>query len=163
MALRNIRTIGDEILTKKCKIVKEMTDKNKELVEDLLETMYEADGVGLAASQVGILKRSAVIDVTEDGSNPIVLVNPEILETEGEQTGYEGCLSVPNKSGKVTRPNRVRVKAWDKDFQPYEIEGEELLARALVHEIEHLDGQLYVDKVEGRLYDAEELQGEDSE
>lgn len=163
MALRNIRTIGDEILTKKCKVVKEMTDKNKELVEDLLETMYEADGVGLAASQVGILKRIAVIDVTEDRSNPIVLVNPEILETGGEQTGYEGCLSVPNKSGKVTRPNWVRVKALDKDFKPYEIEGEELLARALVHEIEHLDGQLYVDKVEGRLYDAEELQGEDSE
>lgn len=163
MALRNIRTIGDEILTKKCKAVKEMTEKNKELVEDMLETMYDADGVGLAACQVGILKRIAVIDVTEDGSNPIVLVNPEILETEGEQTGNEGCLSVPDKTGKVTRPYRVRVKAWDKEFNPYEIEGEELLARALVHEIEHLDGQLYVDKVEGRLYDLEELQGDDSE
>lgn len=158
MAIRNIRIIGDEILTKKCKVVKEMTEKNKELVEDMLETMYDADGVGLAAPQVGILKRIAVIDVTEDASQPIVLINPEILETEGEQTGSEGCLSVPDKVGVVTRPNKVRVKAYNENMEPFEIEGEELLARALVHEIEHLDGQLYVDKVEGRLYDVEELQ-----
>lgn len=161
MAIRNIRIMGDEILTKKCKIVKEMTEKNQELIQDMLETMYDADGVGLAAPQVGILKRIAVIDVTEDRSNPIVLINPEIIETEGEQRGSEGCLSVPDKVGIVTRPNRVRVKALNVDMEPYEVEGEELLARALVHEIEHLDGELYVDKIEGRLYDVEEFQGED--
>lgn len=162
MALRNIRTIGDEILTKKSKVVKEMTEKNKELIEDLLETMYEAEGVGLAAPQVGILKRIAVVDITEDASDPIVLINPEIIETEGEQRGSEGCLSVPDKVGIVTRPNRVRVRALDQNMETFEIEGEELLARALVHEIEHLDGELYVDKVEGRLYDADELQEDES-
>lgn len=161
MALRNIRVMGDEILTKRCKEVTEMTERNRELVTDMLETMYDADGVGLAAPQVGILKRIAVVDVTEDGSNPIVLVNPEIVATEGEQTGSEGCLSVPDKVGRVTRPNKVKVKAFNENMEPFEIEGEELLARALVHEIEHLDGHLYVEKVEGRLYDIEELQGED--
>jgi len=160
MAIRNIRTIGDEILTKKCKVVKEMTEKNKELIQDMFDTMYEADGVGLAAPQVGILKRIAVIDITEDRSNPIVLVNPEILETEGEQRGSEGCLSVPDKVGIVTRPNKVRVKAYNADMEPYEITGEELLARALIHEIEHLDGSLYVDKIEGRLYDVDEFESE---
>lgn len=161
MAIRNIRIMGDEILTKKCKVVKEMTEKNQELIQDMLETMYDADGVGLAAPQVGILKRIAVVDVTEDRSNPIVLINPEIVETEGEQRGSEGCLSVPDKVGIVTRPNKVRVRAFNTDMEPYEIEGEELLARALVHEIEHLDGKLYVDKIEGRLYDVEEFQEED--
>ena len=161
MAIRNIRTIGDDILTKKCKVVKEMTEKNKELIQDMFDTMYEAEGVGLAAPQVGILKRIAVIDITEDGSAPIVLVNPEILETEGEQRGSEGCLSVPDKVGNVTRPNKVRVKAFDKDMEPYEIEGEELLARALIHEIEHLDGKLYVDQIEGRLYDIDEFEEEE--
>lgn len=161
MAIRNIRTMGDEILTKKCKVVQEMTEKNQELIQDMLDTMYEADGVGLAAPQVGILKRIAVIDVTEDRSNPIVLINPEILETEGEQRGSEGCLSVPDKVGIVTRPNKVRVRALNRDMEPYEVEGEELLARALVHEIEHLDGKLYVEKIEGRLYDVEEFQEED--
>lgn len=161
MAIRNIRIMGDDILTKKCKVVKEMSEKNKELIGDMLETMYDADGVGLAAPQVGILKRIAVIDVTEDASEPIVLINPEIIETEGEQTGSEGCLSVPDKVGVVTRPNKVRVKAYNENMEPFEIVGEELLARALVHEIEHLDGQLYVDKVEGRLYDVEELQGDE--
>ena len=161
MAIRNIRIMGDDILTKKCKVVKEMTEKNKELIGDMLETMYDAEGVGLAAPQVGILKRIAVIDVTEDASEPIVLINPEVIETEGEQTGSEGCLSVPDKVGVVTRPNKVRVKAYNENMEPFEIVGEELLARALVHEIEHLDGQLYVDKVEGRLYDVEELQGEE--
>lgn len=160
MAIRNIRTIGDEILTKKCKVVKEMTEKNKELIQDMFDTMYEADGVGLAAPQVGILKRIAVIDITEDCSDPIVLINPEILETEGEQRGSEGCLSVPDKVGIVTRPNKVRVKAFNMAMEPYEIVGEELLARALVHEIEHLDGGLYVDKIEGRLYDVDEFEQE---
>lgn len=156
MALRNIRTIGDDILYKTAKEVKEMTDKMKQLVDDLLETMYEAEGVGLAAPQVGILKRIAVIDITEERDSPIVLVNPVITYTEGEQRGNEGCLSVPGKAGVVTRPNIVRVRAFDRDMNEYEIEGEELLARALIHEIEHLDGHLYVEKVEGELKDVEE-------
>ncbi len=156
MALRNIRTIGDDILYKTAKEVKEMTGKTKQLVEDLLETMYEAEGVGLAAPQVGILKRIAVIDITEERDSPIVLVNPVVTYTGGEQRGSEGCLSVPGKAGVVTRPNIVRVRAFDQDMNEYEIEGEELLARALIHEIEHLDGHLYVEKVEGELKDVEE-------
>ena len=152
MAIRNIRMIGDDILTKKCKVVKEMTEKNKELIADMFDTMYDADGVGLAAPQVGILKRIAVIDITEDRSNPIVLINPEIISADGEQRGSEGCLSVPDKVG--------IVKAYNEEMEPFEIEGEELLARALVHEIEHLDGGLYVNKVEGRLYTIEEFEKE---
>ncbi len=158
MALRNIREIGDDILYKKAKEVKEITEKTRELIDDMLETMYEADGVGLAAPQVGILKRIAVIDVTAEQDSPIVLVNPEIIHTEGEQRGSEGCLSVPGKAGIVTRPNVVRVRAIDETMQEFEIEGEELLARALIHEIEHLDGQLYVDKVEGELVDVGEAE-----
>lgn len=160
MAIRNIRVIGDEILNKVCKPVKEMTEKNKELVQDLLDTMYEADGVGLAAPQVGILKRIAVIDVTEDRSHPIVLVNPVIVHTSGEQRGSEGCLSVPEKVGMVIRPNVVHVKAMDINMKPIKIKGEELLARALIHEIEHLDGHLYVEKVDGRLYNVDEFDEE---
>ncbi|MBO6154216.1 MAG: peptide deformylase [Lachnospiraceae bacterium] len=150
MALREIRIQGDEVLTKVCRPVKEMNDRTLELIEDMIETMYDADGVGLAAPQVGVLKRIAVIDV---GEGPIVLVNPEILETSGEQTGQEGCLSLPGKAGDVTRPNYVKVKAYDEEMNEYIIEGEELLARALVHEIEHLDGHMYTEKVEGPLYD----------
>jgi peptide deformylase len=153
MAVRQVRVIGDEILTKVCKPVKEMTDRTRELIEDMFETMYETNGVGLAAPQVGILKRIVVIDV-EDG-NQYVLINPEITLREGEQTGYEGCLSVPGKSGKVTRPMRVRVKALDENMEPFELEGEELLARAICHECDHLDGKLYVDLVEGELIDNE--------
>lgn len=158
MALRNIREIGDEILYKHAKEVKEVTDKTKELIQDMLETMYEADGVGLAAPQVGILKRIAVIDVTPEQNDPIILINPVITHTEGEQRGSEGCLSVPGKAGIVTRPNIVRVKAVDMDMNEFEIEGEELLARALIHETEHLDGELYVDKVEGELVDVADLE-----
>ncbi len=160
MAIRNIRVMGDDILTKKCKPVKEMTEKNRELVQDMLDTMYEANGVGLAAPQVGILKRIAVVDVTEERNQPIVLVNPEIVKEEGEQRGSEGCLSVPDKVGIVVRPNKVKVKAYDINMKPITVKGEELLARALVHEIEHLDGILYVDRIEGRLYDADEWQEE---
>ncbi len=156
MAIRNIRVIGDEILTKKAKEVKEMTDKTRELVQDMLDTMYEADGVGLAAPQVGILKRIAVIDISPEQDSPIILINPVITHTEGEQRASQGCLSVPGKAGIVTRPNIVRAKAYDLDMNEFEIEGEELLARALIHEIEHLDGQLYVDKVEGQLVDVDE-------
>ena len=144
MAIRQIRTIGDEILTKECKPVKEMNERTLELIEDMFETMYENNGVGLAAPQVGVRKRVVVIDV-EDG-NQYVLINPEILETSGEQTGQEGCLSVPNKVGIVTRPNYAKVKAYDENMQEYIIEGTELLARCLCHEIDHLDGVMYVDK-----------------
>ena len=161
MALRNIRMIGDEILEKRCKPVKEMTDKTRELIEDMLETMYDADGVGLAAPQVGILKRIAVVDVTEDRSHPIVLINPEIVKVEGEQRGSEGCLSVPDKVAIVTRPNKVKVKAQDINMKMRTIKGEELLARALIHEIEHLDGHLYVEKAENnRVYTIEEFKEE---
>ena len=150
MALRTIRQMGDEVLTKKCREIKEVTPRIKELIEDMLETMYEANGVGLAAPQVGILKRLVVIDV---GEGPIVLINPVLVETDGSQTGEEGCLSLPGKSGVVTRPNYVKVRAYDEDMQQYEIEGTELLARAFCHEIDHLDGHMYVEKVEGELHD----------
>ena len=148
--------MGDPILEKVCKEVKEVTPRIKELIEDMLETMYDANGVGLAAPQVGVLKRIVVIDVT--GEDPIVLINPRILETSGEQTGGEGCLSLPGKSGTVTRPNYVKVKAYDRDMKPFEIEGTELLARAFCHEIDHLDGHMYVEKVEGELTDVEEVE-----
>ena len=156
MAIRNIRIMGDPILEKVCKEVKEVTPRIKELMEDMLEIMYDANGVGLAAPQVGVLKRIVVIDVT--GEDPIVLINPRILETSGEQTGGEGCLSLPGKSGTVTRPNYVKVKAYDREMKPFEIEGTELLARAFCHEIDHLDGHMYVEKVEGALTDVEEVE-----
>ncbi len=152
MAIRNIREYGDEVLTKKCKEVTEVTPRIRELVEDMLETMYEANGVGLAAPQVGILKRIVVIDTT--GEDPYVLINPRIVESSGEQTGNEGCLSLPGKTGVVTRPNYVKAVALDINMKPIEIEGTELLARAICHELDHLDGHMYVEKVEGELKDA---------
>ena len=151
MALRNIREMGDSVLNKPCKEIKEMTPRLQALIEDMIDTMYEANGVGLAAPQVGVLKRVVVIDVT--GEDLFVMINPEIIETDGEQTGHEGCLSVPGKSGIVTRPNYVKARALDMDMQPYEIEAEELFARAICHELDHLDGHLYVEKVEGALMD----------
>ena len=150
MATRKIRELGDEVLTKQCKEVTKMTLRTKILIQDMLDTMYEALGVGLAAPQVGVLKRIVVIDV---GEGPIVLINPEILETSGEQTGEEGCLSVPGKSGQVTRPDYVKVKALNEDMEEVELEGTGLLARAFCHEIDHLDGKMYVDLVEGELHD----------
>ena len=150
MATRKIREIGDEVLTKPCKEVTKITLRTKVLINDMLDTMYEALGVGLAAPQVGVLKRIVVIDV---GEGPIVLINPEIIETSGEQSGEEGCLSVPGKSGMVTRPNYVKVRALNEDMEKIELEGEGLLARAFCHEIDHLDGKMYVDLVEGELHD----------
>lgn len=149
MAIRNIREMGDPILNKSCKAVTEVTPRVRELIEDMLDTMYEANGVGLAAPQVGILKRIVVIDVT--GEDPYILINPKILEVSGEQTGQEGCLSVPGKTGTVTRPNYVKAEAYDVNMNLFQIEGEELLARAICHELDHLDGHLYVEKVEGEL------------
>lgn len=145
MAIRNIRVLGDEILRKEAKEITEVTPRIQELIDDMFETMYDADGVGLAAPQVGIRKRLVVIDC---GDQPYVLINPVILETSGEQTGQEGCLSVPNKVGIVTRPDYAKVKAYDENMQEYIIEGTELLARCLCHEIDHLDGIMYVDKAE---------------
>ena len=149
MALRTIRVQGDSVLTKKSRTVDKMTPRIGELITDMLDTMYDAMGVGLAAPQVGILKRIVVIDV---GEGPIVLINPEILETSGEQTGDEGCLSVPGMAGQVTRPNYVKVKALDVNMEEQILEGEGLLARAFCHEIDHLDGQMYTELVEGELH-----------
>lgn len=159
MAIRNIREIGDPVLNKTCKAVKEMTDRTRELIDDMFDTMYEAEGVGLAAPQVGILKRITVIDVT--GEDPLLLINPVILKASGEQTGNEGCLSVPGKTGVVTRPDYVRIKAYNREMEPFEMEATDLLARAICHEVEHLDGHLYVEKVEGRLMDVSELEEEE--
>ncbi|MDO5476977.1 MAG: peptide deformylase [Eubacteriales bacterium] len=158
MALRNIREMGDEVLGKKAKPIREVTPRIRALAQDMLETMYDAGGVGLAAPQVGILKRIVVIDVTEEQDEPYTMLNPEIVEQDGEQTGYEGCLSVPGKVGEVTRPNRVVVRYNDLDMNEWEMEAEEFLARAICHELDHLDGHLYVEKVNGELRDASELQ-----
>ncbi|MDL2295311.1 peptide deformylase [Lachnospiraceae bacterium OttesenSCG-928-E19] len=157
MATRTIREYGDEVLAKECKEVKNMNGRTRTLIDDMFETMYEAMGVGLAAPQVGILKQIVVIDVGEGG---IVLVNPKIIETSGEQTGDEGCLSLPGKAGKVTRPNYAKVEALDEDMKPFTIEGEGLLARALCHEIDHLHGKMYVELVDGDLWDVESVEEE---
>ena len=150
MAIRKIREMGNDVLAKSCKEVTKMTLRTQILINDMLDTMYEAMGVGLAAPQVGVLKRIVVIDV---GDGPLILINPEILETSGEQTGEEGCLSVPGKSGTVTRPNYVKVKALNEEMEEVVLEGEGLLARAFCHEIDHLDGKMYVELVEGELHD----------
>ena len=131
-----------------------MTPRLATLIDDMLETMYDADGVGLAAPQVGVLKQLVVIDVSMEADEPIVLINPQIVETAGEQTGDEGCLSLPGKAGVVTRPYYVKIEAWDEDMEWYEMEAEDLLARAFCHEIDHLDGHMYVEKIEGPLHDA---------
>ena len=153
MAIRNIREAGDDVLRKKSKAVTEMTPRLKQIIEDMFETMYDAYGVGLAAPQVGILKKVVVIDVDDQ---PYVLINPEILETSGEQTGSEGCLSLPGKHAVVTRPEYVKVKAQDADMNWYELEGTEMLARAICHECDHLEGVLYTDIMEGPLLDNED-------
>lgn len=150
MALRQIRIQGDAVLEKKCREITEMTPRVRELIDDMLDTMYDACGVGLAGPQVGVLKRVCVIDV---GEGPLVLINPVIVSADGEQTGDEGCLSLPGKAGQVTRPNHVVVRALDENMEERELEGEGLLARAFCHEIDHLDGHMYTEKVEGQLHD----------
>ncbi len=157
MALRKIRELGDEILTKKCREVSEMTPRLKELVSDMLDTMYNAEGVGLAAPQVGVLRRIVVIDI---GEGPIVLVNPKMTLQEGQQEGNEGCLSVPGKAGVVVRPDHVIVEGFNENMEPVTVEGQELLARALCHELDHLDGVMYTTRVEGELFDTSELEEE---
>ncbi|WP_422448239.1 peptide deformylase [Thermoanaerobacterium sp. DL9XJH110] len=144
MAIRNIRKYGDDILRKKAKNVRVFNNSLSELLTDMAETMKAANGVGLAAPQVGILKRAVVIDV---GEGLIELVNPRIVHQEGEAVEVEGCLSIPGVLGEVARPQKVKVKAVDREGNPIEIEGEGLLARALCHEIDHLDGVLFIDKV----------------
>ena len=156
MAIRTIRTIGDELLYQKSREVKKMTPRIQTLIEDMLETMYDAQGVGLAAPQVGVLKRIVVIDVSPEGDQPIILINPEVIEKSGD----EGCLSVPGKTGIVTRANYCKVKALNENMEEIIVEGEELLARALQHEIAHLEGELYVSLVEGELLNNSDLEEE---
>lgn len=158
MALRTIRELGDPVLGKRAKEVREMTPKLRQLIADMKETMYEADGVGLAAPQVGMLKRIVVIDVSEEQNQPLVMINPEIIERDGEQCGWEGCLSVPGKTGQVTRPRHVVARALNENMEDFIVEGEDLLARAICHELDHLDGHLYVEKVNGELHDASEFE-----
>ena len=143
MALRQIRIMGDPVLTKVCKEVKEITPRTIELINDMLDTMYEANGVGLAAPQVGVLRRAVVIDCSEDRDELIEAVNPEIIYTEGEQGGMEGCLSFPDEQGYVIRPNVAVMRAFDRHGNEFELRGEGLLARAMIHECDHLDGKVY--------------------
>ncbi len=155
MALREVRIIGDPILGKRSKEVKQITERTKELIDDMIETLYEQNGVGLSAVQVGVLKRIVIVDLSEDGDEPVVMINPVIRVADGEQDGYEGCLSVPGKTGKVKRPNHVIVDFLDEDMQPQSLEGEEVFARCVCHECDHLDGKLYTELVEGPLQDVE--------
>ncbi|MBQ7707251.1 MAG: peptide deformylase [Lachnospiraceae bacterium] len=159
MAIRNIRTDGDDILRKKCKPVEKMTDRLSTLIDDMFDTMYDANGVGLAAPQVGILKRIVVIDVMD--GNPLTLINPVIVEADGEQEGEEGCLSLPGLSGNVKRPNHVVCKALDRDMNEITVEGEELLARAICHELDHLEGILYKDLATDGLHSIDAPPAED--
>lgn len=161
MAIRIIREDGDDVLRKKCKPVEKMTDRLNELIDDMFDTMYEANGVGLAAPQVGVLRRIVVIDTYED--NPLVLINPEIIETEGEQVGPEGCLSLPGLQGEVARPERVVCKALNRDMEEIIVEGEGLLARAICHETDHLDGILYKDLAIDGLYKVEPIDQDDDD
>lgn len=153
MALREVRINGDPILNTPCKEVTEMSERLQELVDDMIETMHEADGVGIAAPQVGVLRRICIIDVGEECGTPepLVLVNPVITESEGEHTGAEGCLSLPGYVGDVTRPLFVTVKAKNRNMEDIEVSGEGLLARAMCHEIDHLNGHMYTEFVEGSL------------
>ncbi|MDO4478238.1 MAG: peptide deformylase [Lachnospiraceae bacterium] len=152
MALRTIRIAGDPVLEKVCREVKEMNPRTQDLIDDMFDTMYDACGVGLAAPQVGILKRIVVIDC---GDDPICMINPVITLREGEQTGGEGCLSLPGKTGTVTRPMHVIAEAYDRNMQKITVEGEGLLARAICHECDHLDGHMYMELVEDGLYDVD--------
>ena len=163
MAIREIRKEGDPILRKECKTVKEMNELTKILIGDMFDTMYEADGVGLAGPQVGILKKIFVVDVGGEEPQPMVFINPEILEKDGEQTGSEGCLSVPGYQGEVTRAEHIRVRAFNENMEEFELEADGLLARCIQHEEDHLHGTLYVDKVNGELVDLSELEEEAAE
>ncbi len=144
MAIRTIRELGDDVLRKKCRVVEKIDDRILVLLDDMADTLYDSNGVGLAAPQVGVLKRIALVDV---GDGLIELINPEIIAESGVQDGAEGCLSVPGKYGNVKRPKKVTVRATDRNGNEFEITGEDLLARAFCHELDHLDGVVFVDKV----------------
>ena len=153
MALREVRLQGDPILSKECKPLKELKERDQILIDDMIETMRANEGVGLAAPQVGVLKQIAVVDVSEDHNDPIVFVNPVITKKDGEQTGAEGCLSVPGLYGDVTRPYHIEVEAFDRNMEPFTMEGDELFARAVCHEVDHLHGHMYTELAEGPLYE----------
>ncbi|MBQ7583172.1 MAG: peptide deformylase [Lachnospiraceae bacterium] len=160
MALREVRTIGDPILEKRSKEVTQITERTRELIDDMFETLYDQNGVGLSAVQVGVLKRIVAIDISDDGNEPIVMINPVIRESDGEQEGYEGCLSVPGKTGKVVRPDHVIVDFLDEELQPQSMEGDEVFARCICHECDHLEGKLYVNLVDGPLQDVDSVEEE---
>jgi len=164
MAVRTIRIMGDPILEKKCRKIEEMTPKIKELITDMIDTMHEQQGVGLAASQVGMLKQIFVIDLSAniEGEEIQVFINPEIVASSGEQTGDEGCLSLPGKHGQVTRAENVTIKALDEDMKPFTVEASGLKTRAILHENDHLSGVLYTELVEGEVLD-NPLEEEDEE
>ena len=147
MAIRIIREEGDEILKKKSREVEEINDKILELIQDMLETMHKLNGVGLAAVQVGVLKQVVVIDLYEEGVEPYILINPRILKTKGEQTVEEGCLSFPNKFAKIVRPQEVIVEALNENGKKIKIKAQDLLAQAICHEIDHLNGEVFIDKI----------------
>lgn len=147
MAIRMIREEGDEILKKKSREVENIDEKVLELIQDMLDTMHKANGVGLAAVQVGVLKRIVVIDVYEEGVEPYILINPEIIKTKGEQTVEEGCLSFPNKFAKIVRPKEVVARALNEKGEKIEIKAKDLLAQAICHEVDHLNGEVFVDKI----------------
>ncbi len=151
--IRKIITLGNETLRKESKPMQKFDLRLWLLLRDMAETMYDADGVGLAAPQVGILRRVVVIDI---GEGLVELINPEIIATEGEQAGPEGCLSVPGRQGYVRRPNKVTVRALDRKGKPFEITGEGLMARALCHEIDHLSGRVYVDIMDHEIFPEQE-------
>ncbi len=160
MALRNVREMGDDILRKKSKPVKQMTERIQIMIDDMYDTMYETQGVGLAAPQIGILRRVVVMDC---GDGPITLINPVVSNPQGEQTGDEGCLSIPGKVAKVTRPMTVVCDALDENMEPIHIEAEGLLARCICHECDHLDGILYPDVADGPLMDVAPMDDEEYE
>ena len=162
MAIREVRIMGDPILAKECRTVEKMTDRLQVLIDDMIETMNDQNGVGLAAPQVGVLRRIAVVDIGDENGT-IIMINPAIIESDGEQCGPEGCLSLPGKQGEVKRPNHVVVSALDREMKPITIEGTELLARALCHEIDHLSGHMYTELVEGPLTDVEYADDDEEE
>ena len=147
MAIRIIREEGDEILSKRSREVEVIDEKLQELIQDMIETMHKLNGVGLAAVQVGVLKRVIVIDLYEEGKPPFVFINPEIIKQKGEQTVDEGCLSFPNKFAKVIRPKEITIKALNEKGERIKITGKDLLAQAISHEIDHLNGEVFIDKI----------------
>lgn len=147
MAIRMIRQEGDEILKKKSREIENIDDKLQELIKDMIETMHKYNGVGLAAVQVGVLKRVVVIDIYEEGVKPYIFINPVIIKTKGEQTVEEGCLSFPNKFAKIIRPKEVTIEALNEKGEKIKLKAKDLLAQAICHEIDHLNGEVFVDKI----------------